>query len=122
MGQRHFDPTKNNKSNVELVIGDVVLVNDDLVLPRNKWRRRVIIELIAGEDKLVRGTLLKTYINGINSYIKRPIQKLIPLEVKQEDTDKDGNDDKETMEVLGVNRPRRSAALAGELKRRSNEY
>ena len=121
--QRHIDSTKKKKSNVGLVIGDVVLIKDDLVLPRNKWKRGVVIELIAGEDKLFRGALLKTYVNGINSYIKRPIQKLIPLEVKQEDKDKDGNEDIETMEdVPDVNRPRRSAALTGELKGSLNEY
>ena len=34
--QRHIDSTKNNKSNVEVVIGDLVLIKDDLVLPTNK--------------------------------------------------------------------------------------
>ena len=63
-----------------LQVGDVVLINDDQ-LKRNLWKQGVVEELIISNDKKVRGAILKTCINGHVSFIKRPLQRLVPLEV-----------------------------------------
>ena len=42
-------------------------------------------KLIVGKDGEVRGALLKVINNGKVSYINRPVQKIVPLEVRKEE-------------------------------------
>ena len=57
-------------------VGDVVLVHDNCT--RNQWKLAVIKELFSGQDGLARSVMIKTS-NG--NCLKRPIEKLYPLEV-----------------------------------------
>ena len=69
-------------SDVEkLVLNNVVLIKDDDITPRNKWKN-VIDELIKAIDGKVRGATLRvcTKDNKIN-LIKRDIKRLISLEL-----------------------------------------
>lgn len=58
-------------------VGHVVLIDNEDHSPRSAWKMGVIVELIKGEDDLVRTVRIKT-ANGI---FLRPVSKLYPLEV-----------------------------------------
>ena len=65
----------------KLVLNNIVLIKDDDITPRNKWKN-VIDELIKAIDGKVRGATLRvcTKDNKIN-LIKRDIKRLISLEL-----------------------------------------
>ena len=66
----------------KLVLNDMVLVKDDDITPRKKWKKDVIDELIKGSDGKVRGATLRACTqNGKMNLIKRDIKRLIPLEL-----------------------------------------
>ena len=67
----------------KLLVGDVVLIKDDS-MKRMEWKKGKVEELIYGDDKKVRGALLKVSQRGKVSYIKRPLQRNVPLEVQKE--------------------------------------
>jgi len=110
-------------------IGDIVSVHDES-LPRAKWRMGVVHELINGVDKKTRVAVVRIADKGRSSYLRRPLQRLFPLEIL--------DDEKEpksiTEDVTSVNegkpepvqaepkemlsRPRRQAARAVEERRR----
>ena len=60
-----------------------MLIKDDS-FKRNCWKKGKVDQLIRGEDGQVRGAVLKVNTSGHASYIRRPVQKLIPLEVQKE--------------------------------------
>ena len=74
----------------KLLLGDVVLIRDD-ALKRNMWKKGKVEQLIYGEDNVIRGAVLKVYNNGKMSYLRRPLQRIIPLEVR-ESSEKDVTD------------------------------
>ena len=93
---------KNRKTNgrpSDIDIDDVVLIKEDK--PRMQWKKGHVLNLIKGTDDVTRGAEVLTKLGQSNSFrktvLKRPVQKVIPLE---------------------VSRPRRQAALNGELIRR----
>lgn len=63
--------------------GDVVFVDEDC-LPRQRWKRGTVEELIHGKDNLVRAAVLWLASEGRNTEIKRPVQNLYPVEVSNE--------------------------------------
>ena len=58
-------------------------------MKRNVWRKGKVENLIEGKDGEVRGALLKVMNAGKVSFIRRPLQKLIPFEVQREEEQKD---------------------------------
>ena len=59
----------------------MVLIKDDDITPRNKWKKGVIDELIKGSDGKVRGATLRVCTkDGKINLIKRDIKRLIRLE------------------------------------------
>ena len=61
-------------------VGDVVLVHD--TKPRGFWKLARITQLVSGQDGRVRGAILKVASPGKNPQtLKRPLQRLYPLEV-----------------------------------------
>ena len=72
----------SGKTQDQVSVGDVVIIHDDL--PRGMWRLGVITEKIKGEDNAVRGAIVRIKSGrGPASFLRRPVQKLYPLEVKQ---------------------------------------
>ena len=66
----------------KLVLNDMVLIKDDDITPRNKWKRGVIEELIKGSDGKIRGATWDVCTkDGKINLIKRDIKRLIPLEL-----------------------------------------
>ena len=74
----HRTTGKNDKS---VRVGDIVLVHNDS--NRIKWKLAIVRELISGRDGLVRSAVIKTE-NGITN---RPIVKLFPLEVRNNENE-----------------------------------
>ena len=73
---------KNSSSKSKRYIqeNDVVLIFEDK-RPRSQWRLGKVVELIHGRDGCVRGAVLQTCTKeGRRSKIRRPVNRLIPLE------------------------------------------
>ena len=67
--------------NKEAKVGDVVLIHDDSQA-RSKWKLGEITELIDSQDGYKRGAVLQVVTKkGKPSKLRRPVQKLFPLEV-----------------------------------------
>jgi len=109
----------------KLVVGDVVLVRDDVPVPRGKWRMgRVVI----GKDGQTRGAELRMLSKeGKRTTCYRPNQNLIPFEISEENTyhqpESDQSSDIMTeSEKYGKEhankRNMRQAAKTGEIERR----
>jgi hypothetical protein len=116
-------------------IGDMVLINDDDHTPRMNWKRGVIVELISGKDNMIRGVTLRVLSNGKFSLLKRPIQRLVPFEIVENEEEKQKIEssnnccsklEKTTNLKLLPNedlrkRPQRTAAIVGDMKRKLAE-
>ena len=65
-----------------LCVGAIVLLREEFV-PRMKWRKGKVMELIRGIDNKVRGDELLVYNKNSEktSKIKRPLQLTVPLEI-----------------------------------------
>ena len=64
-------------------MGEVVLVFDENK-KRGFWKMGKIEGLVVGKDKVVRGATVKVMTKGAPVFIKRPVQKLYPIELKSE--------------------------------------
>ena len=86
--QHHLNSHKGNYDDLgEQLLGDVVLIKDDAT-KRNVWKKGRVDELVRGADGKVRGAVLKVNSpTGKSSTIRRPVQKLIPLEVQRSSND-----------------------------------
>ena len=60
--------------------GDVVSIHDES-LPRTLWRTGVVHELIKGTDTKTRGAVVRVVNKGGISSLRRPVQRLFPLEI-----------------------------------------
>jgi hypothetical protein len=81
----HFPKTK--KPHFAPSVGEVVLIKDDT--PRYQWRLGAIEELIPSRDGYVRAAVVRTS----KTRLQRPIQLLIPLEVRSTSATDDGAKD-----------------------------
>ena len=106
---RHIQAYNNRRGQTkQLSTGDVVLLVDDRKVKRNQWRLARINDLIFGQDGQVRGAVVRTISNdGHVSILKRPVQKLVPLEMSDNFED-----------LSAESSPRLQAAITGELVRR----
>jgi len=115
-------------------IGDVVSIHDES-LPRAKWRMGVVHELINGVDKKSRGAVVRIADKGKISFLRRPLQRLFPLEILDEVVEESESQPEELESERNLksvqaqpdempSRPRRRAAQAGEERRRllTNAY
>ena len=69
-----------------LVVGDIVLIKDDDMLPRGRWKQGILTRLIVGKDGRVRGAAVRCIVKGKPVEYERPIQRLIPFEIAPEST------------------------------------
>ena len=94
-------------------VGEIVVIHGQT--KRKLWRLGKVISCIYGSDGQVRAVVLKVF-DGMNSrYIRRPIEKLYPLDQKEIDESKGTIDD---IEPPDEERPKRRAADTGTLIRR----
>ena len=109
--------------------GDVVVVHDDS-LPRSFWKLGLIEQLFKGPDGVARGALVKlTTKDGKQSLLRRPIQRLYPLEVRRsgDSCEDEASDPPHVQEVdiaisesnseTSRSRPRREARKSDEKRR-----
>ena len=110
---REFQKAYHKSNNIIPQVGDIVNIFEDKK-PRQKWLLERITELIISKDNFVRAA--KIYIGKTKRVIERPLNKLYPVEYNDEFKRKEKSDDND---VDGdIKRPRREAAIIGELKRR----
>ena len=74
--------TTTSQRTPNLKIGDVVLIKENNV-SRMEWPLGRVIRLITSEDEVTRGAVLQTKY-GVR---KRPINKLCPMEIRQDDSE-----------------------------------
>lgn len=97
---------KKTNVNPGLVLNDIVIIKDDDVRARAKWRLGRVESFVIGSDGQIRGANLRTISKTYRqTKMSRHLQKIIPLEVV------------ETPEVNP--RPRRQCAVTGEERRRA---
>ena len=113
---RQFQTSKGNHNTIRA--GDIVIVHD-ANRPRGLWKLGRVYELIPGVDGNVRGAFVRVQSGGGHSTIKRPVQRLYPLEVRAKVIDSQEivptdevsvNVSSKTTEKLPA-RPRRQASL-----------
>jgi hypothetical protein len=119
---------KSSKSR-EVVKGDIVIIKADS-MPRAFWRLAIIEKLLPGADRKVRAAILRVCgENGKLHITRRAIQHLVPIEVgacmaaKKDDVKQTAGrhiDEEQLPSDSPVNggRPRRAAAIVGEMARR----
>ena len=107
---------RNNLPQISL--GDIVTVMDDEGrLSRSQWKLGKIEELIKSDDGAIRGAKLRFSSKGRRSVqISRPLQKLFSLEVRHMEPVPENA--VVTQPAGDVQRPKRKAAVTGELRRR----
>ena len=96
-------------------INDVVLIQDDKITPRNKWKRGKVEELIVSRDSEIPGAVLRVFNKKKGLLLKRPVEKLIPFEIIN-----CVKEDKKNVPYVIANRSQRKVAVTGQLKRRMN--
>jgi len=102
---REYKSNIKSTSNTEPKVNDIVLIFNDKQ-PRQQWKMGRIIELLTSKDNRIRSA--KVIIGKTRNIIDRPINRLYPIEYSNETNIEQSID----------RRPRREAALIGELKRK----
>ena len=81
---REHHKVNNTKKDSLVAVGDIVHLYKEKI-PRQRWPMGKIIRLLPGKDGIVRAAEVKTVIPTKEPLVvKRPIQKLFPIEVKSE--------------------------------------
>ena len=109
-----------NKGNAvqEISVGDIVLLKNDST-NRIHWKIARVEELIPGADGKVRAAIVKVGNSDKRpTYLRRVIQHLIPIEVKSTSTNNEDTLQMATDVSNQAMRPRRTAAVIGEISRR----
>lgn len=118
-------------------VGEVCLIKEDSPSVRTQWRKGKVLELVVGNDGMIRGAKLKVLSkSGQQSNVYRPLQKLIPFEIRENsegqadsnEVEDSGEEDAETTEhpaaaeeEINARRPLRKAAAEGQNMRRLRE-
>ena len=114
---------KSVQLNKELIkVNDIVIVHDEN-RSRSLWRLGRVMHLVCGNDGKVRGAKVKVAERGKPTMLRRPIQKLYPIEIGNQDITQQKVDMGSTTiqpqkEESITQRPRRAAAIKATEKRR----
>ena len=107
---------RRQEGSISLSVGDVVTLFEDN-LPRSQWRLGRVEQLIPGTDDNVRAAVVKVITKtGRAMTVKRQVQRLFPLEVRENVTNDEQASDERRQN--GVRRTRREAALNADCIRR----
>lgn len=104
----------------EISIGDIVLLKLDSTT-RCYWKLAKVEELISGNDGKIRAAVVKVASSDKRPvYLRRVVQHLIPIEVKADNKVTQPPAPQATVDetVRENGRPRRNAAVIGEISRR----
>ena len=107
---------ENEKEHVS--VGDIVLLKNDST-NRNNWKLAKAEELICGADGKTRAAVVKVAsCTNRPVYLRRVVQHLIPIEVKCLKEIEGREDSRPVTRVNDSQRPRRNAAVVGEISRK----
>jgi len=126
--QKHMYNKTKTSAEQKLTLNDVVLIKDDSPQPRTQWRIGKVEKLVIGADGKIRGARLKVNTSNGTSLVHRPVQKIIPFEIANDDTSltnieeatSSGGARGDEHKVGG--RMRRRAAIEGQNLRRAREF
>eukprot|EP00731_Ephydatia_muelleri_P005954 Em0003g202a len=111
--ETHRFSTNKDKGYGKIALGDIVLVHDDNH-PRTFWRLGRVEQLIQGSDGHVRGAVVRVSSKTGSTTLRRPLQRLYPLEIKHPDAETPVTPDKQQGTTKKL--PRRAAAEIAKLK------
>lgn len=123
--ERHSQISRNRKG-ANIDVGDVVILKNEST-NRMFWKLAKVEQLLPGKDGLVRAAVIKVSNSDRNPrLLKRSVKHLYPLEVnfnENSQIDQAEEPEAETTSIPSVHaapntRPRRNAAITGELLRR----
>ena len=84
---REYQKLKLAKPKRVIQVGDIVYIHADRT-PKPQWRTGKVKKLLRGREDVVRAAEVVTVDNSLRQVrLKRPIQKLYPLEVNARDED-----------------------------------
>ena len=64
-----------------LLADNIDIIKEEYHILQNQWREGRAVELVKGNDDLIRGARVEVYLNGKKYIIHTPMQKQIPLEI-----------------------------------------
>lgn len=125
--ERHAQVPKNRKG-ADIAIGDVVILKND-TSNRMFWKLAKVEELLPGKDDDIGAAIIKfSSADHIPRLLKRSAKHLFPLEVNSNDDinqieeygaePTSSSPVRDTLNTSANTRPRRNAAMRGELMRR----
>ena len=86
-GIREYQKLKVAEPKRAIQVGDIVHIHADKT-PRQQWRMGEVEKLLRGRDDVVRAAEVVTVDSSLRQVrLKRPVQKLYPLEVNARDED-----------------------------------
>ena len=116
--EAHATNSRKKGEDPEIAVGDVVLLQNDST-KRALWKLAIVKELLAGSDGQVRAAVVRVADTG--NLLKRSVKHLIPIEVKA-NVDPLPQPESSVRSEQGTvtvdSRPRRKAAIDGEILRR----
>ena len=99
--------SKLNINSLKINVNDIVLVFYEKV-PRHFWRIAIVTRVLPSRDSEIRGAIAR--IAKISAMLKRPVNKIFPIENTYQDTNQTGMTRQQNL--------RQEAAVIGELKRK----
>ena len=95
-----YHGTSQGAANPSIAIGDVVIIHDENQ-PRGLWRMGRVDSLMRGKDGKVRAASVKTQAkDGKRIILRRPVQRLYPLETQINRSDEKGSELTPNEEVI----------------------
>ena len=118
--EKHAANSRRNSQNAEIAVGEVVLLQNDST-KRVLWKLAIVKELITGIDSKVTAAVIQ--VADSRNLLKRSIKHLYQIEVKANvntlpEPRCPVRSKQAPNPIAVVNRPRRRAAMDGELLRR----
>ena len=105
----------SNSPSVET--GDIVTVMEEEKCNRGMWKLGKVLDVHPGNDVLVRGATIEVASSsGKQKCLRRPLQKLFPLEVRETSVAYGGEPARPI--ACTPERQRRQASIEGEIRRR----
>ena len=107
-------------------VGDIVILKNDQA-KRAFWKLSRVIECFTGKDGNIRGAKVEVVSSKGKKVLNRPIQHLVPLEVASQALCNDSADKAAAsapnapIAISATGRPKRNAALIGELRRQDGK-
>ena len=106
----------------QIKLNEVVII-EETHTPRLRWKIGQVEEFVTSKDGFNRGCKLRVIGKGRHYFIKRPVNKLYTLEIRDSDNlvVKNSSENDDVIDYGRANRPKRLAADRGKLLRLLNK-